>query len=505
MPPKKAKNASPSASQDQVVPSISPPASRSAPPPQIPHALDTHPELIGALPNLASKILKSLRLTPSLSRRTTLAQDNEGTLNALLKYLGEKANDLTNYTDTLSIPTATLHNDITFNGVQRLYAHPQGRFLFAAHGRALRAWSLPTLQEVAMAPPANIDEDIPLDFVFSPDGNLLALAYSSEVVLYDVSAANTSPTIRHRLNDLGFSIRAVIFRPDSRVLAVAVYAAYQYSIRVWNLMPPRGQEPRIVAMLHQPGHSINTMAYSPTGQFLASGGNDRTVCVWNGVLTNPNPDNPEAIDIPQPLRFFAHSPILWITEIRYEAEKLRVITSGGSFHDWPLDAEGLPVHPPTDAYILCNYPVFSPTAPVMAVARGSFVQLRSSRSEDLNDPGNESVHTLPNQHDTFFTDMVFYKERMFVGKTDKNIYIFVKHANGHWVPKPFLRFPTVGADKMAVETHTGMLYFITGVKEKDNDTIKQTLHSFSLNKLYVYLFGAQAGGRRARKASQKKK
>jgi WD40 repeat protein len=107
----------------------------------------------------------------------------------------------------------------------------------------------------------------------SPDGKLVAAGGHDGIALWDPATGKRL----HRLSPTGL-VRALAFSPDGKYLA----AADRKKARLWDLV--KGEELRIGQ-----GHAnwLNTIAFSPDGKAIATGGDDRTVIVWDTASGAP--------------------------------------------------------------------------------------------------------------------------------------------------------------------------------------------------------------------------
>ncbi|GAB1538843.1 hypothetical protein NUACC21_15070 [Scytonema sp. NUACC21] len=108
-----------------------------------------------------------------------------------------------------------------------------------------------------------------LSATFSPDGKLLVTNLDNEIWLWEVANMNQIITC----NGHTAWVRSLAFSPNGQILASG---SNDRTVRLWNVHT--GQ-----CLKTLQGHTswVQSLAFSPDGQILASGSNDQTIKLWN--------------------------------------------------------------------------------------------------------------------------------------------------------------------------------------------------------------------------------
>jgi WD40 repeat protein len=89
---------------------------------------------------------------------------------------------------------------------------------------------------------------------------------------------------------MGPWIRSVAFDPTGRFLATS---RDDSTVRLWRVLPDGNVHPSPIGILEGHRHEVTSVAFHPSGQFLATGSGDYTVKLWRFP---PDRLNPECIE-----------------------------------------------------------------------------------------------------------------------------------------------------------------------------------------------------------------
>jgi WD40 repeat protein len=151
-----------------------------------------------------------------------------------------------------------------------------GRLLASAgendqDGELLRVWDTATWKEVQMIP--NLWGPV----AFSPDYRYLVAngGHAKTDYFIKILDSNTGPQIR-TLRGPGWHMSAMVFSPN-RALARLAVANFDGKIHIWDLTA--GKEIVDPPLRHD--YAVHTAAFSEDGRWLAAGGRDRAIRVWD--------------------------------------------------------------------------------------------------------------------------------------------------------------------------------------------------------------------------------
>lgn len=165
--------------------------------------------------------------------------------------------------------------------------HPEGSLLAASSTEQVWIYKISNEQTTQL----NIDEGFTaLKLEWSQDGAYLAASASdsisdNRIYIWETASFQLVTKIEQTWPDVG----DITWNPNAHQLAIA----YFNEIRIWDI-----DNNTIVMSLigHEKPHSVTTIAWSPNGNYIASGSNDRTVRIWkvdkfqtSKILTLENP------------------------------------------------------------------------------------------------------------------------------------------------------------------------------------------------------------------------
>jgi WD40 repeat protein len=167
---------------------------------------------------------------------------------------------------------------------------PDNRTLFISrfNNPVVEVWNLQDLQS-GFTELRGTESSFETRLAVSPDGRWLATANNCELVcLYDLKNSDLEPQV---LKGGVNVVTSLVFSPDSQQLAAGFYLPFDdttgasAATLVWNLADPL-EVP--LELIGDPSGNL-TMAYSPDGKYLATGGFEYRIFLWNLETTPIEP------------------------------------------------------------------------------------------------------------------------------------------------------------------------------------------------------------------------
>jgi len=169
------------------------------------------------------------------------------------------------------------------NSVTSLAFSPDSEVLACANSdNTISLWDVKTGKEIT--PALQGYNGSVFSLVFSSDGKVLVSAGSDQLIyLWDLSKHELLTTLPHKHTGI---IRSLAFSPKDKMLASG---SEDKTVILWDiaecLKDMDKAKCQTLTTIPLTGHvrEVFSVAFSPNGELLASGGNDRTIILWNAT------------------------------------------------------------------------------------------------------------------------------------------------------------------------------------------------------------------------------